>query len=424
MAKADVVVVGAGLAGLACARHLAAAGVQPLVLEASGAVGGRVRTDVVDGFRLDRGFQVLLTAYPEAQALLDYDALDLRAFEPGAKVWLGDKLHHVGDPLRAPLSALPTLLAPIGTFADKLRILKLRLAVTGGSLDELQQRPEMTTEQALRERYGFSDAIIERFFRPFLGGVLLDRSLEPSSRAFELYFRMFAKGQAAVPALGIQQIPEQLAAALPNDSVRLHARVEALAPGRVTLGVGDPVGARAIVIATDEPEATMLRRRASPAVGRAVCAVYWSAPEAPVDTPILVLDGDDGGPVNNLAVMSQVAPSYAPAGRHLVVTSVLGNPACTDAEIERRIREHMRTWFGDAVEGWVPLKTYRILYAQPEQAPPALTPPERPHRLGDGMYVAGDHLTNASIQGAFRSGRLAAEAVLADLGITDLGARS
>ena len=413
---ADVVVVGAGLAGLACARHLAAAGVEPLVVDASDAVGGRVRTDVVDGFRLDRGFQVLLTAYPEARALLDYDALDLQPFEPGAKVWLDGALHHVGDPLRAPLSALPTLLAPIGTFADKLRILKLRRAVTAGSLDAIRTRPEMTTEAALRERYGFSDAIIDRFFRPFLGGVLLDRGLEPSSRAFELYFRMFARGSAAVPARGIQQIPEQLAAGLPDGTVRLQARAESVQPGRVTLGVGDPIEARAVVIATDEPEAATLLRRAAPPVGRTVCAVYWSAPEAPVDDPILVLDGENDGPVNNLAVMSRVAPSYAPDGHHLVVTSVLGNPACSDAELERRIRTQLRGWFGDAVDAWEPLRTYRILSAHPHQAPPALTPPERPHRVGDGLFLAGDHLTNASIQGALRSGRLAAQAVLADVG--------
>ena len=161
----------------------------------------------------------------------------------------------------------------------------------------------------------------------------------------------------------------------------------------------------------------LLLQRAAPPVGRAVCAVYWSAPEAPVDRPILVLNGDDAGPVNNLAVMSRVAPAYAPGGQHLVVTSVLGNPACTDAEIERRVREQMRRWFGDSADAWKPLKTVRVLYAQPEQQPPALTPPERPHRLGDGLYLAGDHRTNASIQGAFRSGRLAAQAVLADLGV-------
>ena len=185
MAKADVVVVGAGLAGLACARHLAAAGVQPLVLEASDAVGGRVRTDVVDGFRLDRGFQVLLTAYPEAQALLDYDALDLRAFEPGAKVWLGDQLHHVGDPLRAPLSALPTLLAPIGTFADKLRILKLRLAVTSGSLDELLQRPEMI------DRAGAARAlrVFRRHHRALFPPVSGRRAAGPLAGAVEPRFR-------------------------------------------------------------------------------------------------------------------------------------------------------------------------------------------------------------------------------------------
>lgn len=409
--NADVVIVGAGLAGLACARRLVEGGVEPLVLEASDQVGGRVRTDEVDGFLVDRGFQVHLTAYPEAQRVLDYHALDLRAFEPGARVWLGDGFARLGDPLRRPLDVFPTLLADVGSLVDKLRILRLRQSVTSGTVEALWQRPELSTEQALRERYGFSERMVERFFRPFLGGVFLDRSLADSSRTFEFYFRMFSRGEAAVPAGGIQRIPEQLAARLPDGTVRLDAPVDAVSASSVSLAEGDAVRCDAVVVATDASVAADLLDLDAPG-WKCTAQIAWDAAPSPIDQPRLMLDGVGAGPVNNVQVMSAVAPGYAPPGRSLVTASVVGDSPLDDDTLDREARIQLRRWFGPAVDDWRRLRVDRVERALPLL--PSLEPPERPARIRDGLYVAGDWRRNGSINGALLAGRHAAEAVLAD----------
>jgi phytoene dehydrogenase-like protein len=409
-----VVVVGAGLAGLACAVALHRAGRPVMVLEGSDAAGGRVRTDEVDGFLLDRGFQVLLTAYPEAQRLLDYEALGLRAFYPGALVRYGGRFHKLADPWRRPRDAAAALAAQTGSLADKLRVAALRRRVARGSIESLFTRPERTTLEALRAE-GFSDTVIQRFFRPFLGGVLLDPDLRASSRMFEFVFRMFAQGDAALPVGGMGAIARQIVAMLPGGTVRTGVRVAAVDESGVRLTTGERVEGSCVVVATDGPEAARLTGAVSDPGSRSVVCVYFAAPEPPLREPILVLNGEGGGIVNNMCVPSIVQPSYAPAGQALVSVSVLGMPAQSDADLENLIRGELAAWFGAGVYKWRHLHTYRIAHAQPDQTPPALEPPQRPVRLRRGLYVCGDHRDNASIQGALVSGRRAAEAVIADM---------
>ena len=411
--SARIVIVGAGLSGLACARALTARGVEAVVLEADDAVGGRVRTQRQDGFLIDRGFQVLLTAYPEAQAVFDYDALRLGAFAPGAWVRVGGQFQTIGDPFRRPSQAIPTLLADVGSLADKLKVLRLRQSVRAGTVDDLWRRPEMTTEAALRERYGFSERMIERFFRPFLGGVLLDASLGASSRAFEMYFRRFSEGDAALPAEGIQALPEQLAAALPDGTVRLGARVSGVTRGEVRVEGGDAIPARAVVVAADATGAGALLGQETPA-WKGTVQIAWAADAAPVGAPVLLLDGEAGGPLNNVQVVSAVQPTYAPAGQALVTGSVLGTPFLGDDALDAA-RTQLRGWFGDAVDGWRTLRVDRVPNALPDL--PSLDPPERPPWVREGIYVTGDWRRNGSINGALTAGRHAAEAILADLGV-------
>jgi len=409
----DVLIIGAGLAGLCCARRLQEGGVSFQIIEASDGIGGRVRTDELDGFLLDRGFQVLLTAYPEAQRVLDYSQLELKPFASGAFSWFAGRMNKLVDPWRTPGMWREVFRSDFGTLADKMRLARLRSRLKRASLEQIFRRPERSTKDALQAE-GFSSEMIHRFFRPFFGGILLDGELKSSSRMFEFIFKMLSEGDTSVPARGMGAIPRQIAGRLPAGALRLNARVEALHENEVTLAGGEDLRARAIVVAADGPAAAHLVGEAEPA-SRSVTCFYYSAEESPVPHPMLVLNGDGAGPVNNFTVLTEVAPSYAPAGKHLVSVSVLGTQELTDAQLGGFIIAQMKNWFGPVARSWRFLKSYRIPHAQPQQYPGALEPPERPVRVRPGVYLCGDHRDTASIHGGMLSGRRAAEAVLADL---------
>jgi phytoene dehydrogenase-like protein len=409
----DVLIIGAGLAGLACGRHLADVGVSFQIMEASDGIGGRVRTDEVEGFLLDRGFQVLLTAYPEAQRTLDYHALDLKKFAPGAFSWFAGRMNKLVDPWRTPGGWGEALRSDFGGFFDKLRVLRLRSRLRASSIDQIFKRPERSSKDALVAA-GFSEEFIHRFFRPFFGGIFLDGELKSSSRMLEFVFKMLSEGDTVLPARGMGAIPAQLASHLPADAIRLNAHAESLHENELTLIGGESLRARAIVVAADGPAAAHLVGEAEPA-SRSVSCFYYSTDQPPVPGPMLVLNGDGAGPVNNFAVLSQVAPSYAAKGKSLVSVSVLGTQQLTDQQLSGFVIAQMKNWFGPVAASWRYLKSYRIPHAQPQQFPGALEPPQRPVRVRSGIYVCGDHRDNASIHGAMLSGRRAAEAVLADL---------
>ena len=409
----DVAVIGAGLAGLTCARSLVRAGKSVVVLEANDAPGGRVRTDVVEGFLLDRGFQALLDAYPEARRELDYAALDLCRFAPGALVRRGGRFHRIVDPFRAPRGALGTVLAQVGSIADKLRIARFRSRVRASTLDALFHADETTAQQALREE-GFSSTMVDAFFRSFYGGVFLERELSTSSRMLRFTFRMFSEGSATIPSRGMGAIGTQLAGRLPSGALRLGSRVERAEPKRgVTLATGETIEAEAIVVAADADGASALA--GSPKrTWRGTTCLYFTTEHAPIDEPILVLDGEGQGPVNHLAVLSVVAPSYAPVGAHLVSANVVGEAASLDDDVlEASARAQLGEWFGPAVARWQLLRVVRVPHSLPRQDPPSAPSEARIERNGAGLWIAGDHVATASIQGAMLSGRLTAEAIVA-----------
>jgi phytoene dehydrogenase-like protein len=407
----EVLIVGAGLAGLCCARRLGELGIPYQICEASDDVGGRVRTDCVDGFLLDRGFQVLLTAYPEARRVLDYTTLDLRPFYPGALVRFNGRFHRVADPWRQPIDAFTHIFSPIGTLWDKCAVVRFRHRVRTGSIDELLQRPETTTHAALINA-GFSDVMIERFFRPFFGGVFLDRELRTTSRMLEFVFRMFSLGEIAVPARGMGAIAQQLASRLPTETIRLQTRVKGVQEGAVFLDSGERIRPRATVLATDGAIAAQLLGTQVVLPSQKVTCLYFATPKTPLAEPILVLNGDGQGLVNSLCVISAVAPTYAPPESALVSVTVLGDPAAGDQELETVVRSELATWFGhDVHQQWRHLRTYRISYALPQQYPPSQVSTDYPVRIRPSLFVCGDHYGTASINGVMESGRKAAEAV-------------
>ncbi|WP_446216362.1 FAD-dependent oxidoreductase [Micromonospora sp. IBHARD004] len=408
LAETDVVVVGGGLAGLAAARRLHRAGVPWRLLEAGDRLGGRVATDQVDGYLLDRGFQVLNTAYPRLGTLLDLATLHLGWFTSGVLVRRGDRLDRLVNPLREPTGAARAATAGVGSLLDRLRFAALATGCATLPASRLLTAPETTSEAALR-RAGLSDAIIEELLRPFLSGVFIDRQLETSSHVLAMVLRSFARGRIGLPEQGMGALPRAIADPLPADLIELDTPVAEVAPGRVRTQAGD-IACRAVVVAVDPPAAAALLPRLGRVRMHSYTTYYHAADAAPLDEPILLVDGDRRELVANSVVLSNAAPTYAPAGRHLVATSVVG----PQAPAEPVIRRELDRLYGRSTADWTHLTTVSVPDALPA-APPPQGRLRKPVALGDGLFVAGDHRDSPSIQGALASGWRTAGAVLTAL---------
>lgn len=408
--KPNVIVIGAGLAGLACALELQKAGRSVLILEESDGPGGRVRTDKVDGYLLDRGFQVYLDAYPTAGELFDLPALKLKKFEPGALVYSDGQLHRVMDIFRRPQYLFASAFAPIGNLFDKALVARLRGRLLRRKPDEIATGDDLSTADYLR-RFGFSERMLNGFFRSFYGGIFLERELRTSSRMFEFTFRMFAKGSATLPEQGMGQLSDQLAQRVGEENIRYHAKVTAISQNEVQLKTGEAISADTIVVATPSDVAKkLLPQLHIPEIGwRSVTNLYFSADQSPLQEAIIALNGENSGLVNNVCALSDVSPAYAPAGRTLLSVSLLGLPA-TDNLVPKVLAE-LTAWFGPQVDSWTHLRTDAIARALPEQKPepPEFRQPKPP------LYLCGDYQVSASIEGAIISGQKVARQILAPL---------
>lgn len=404
----EVLIVGAGLAGLQCARELQAAGREVRVWEASDAVGGRIRTDRIDGFLVDRGFQVLNPAYPAVRRWVDVDALGLQAFGAGVRVRRQDTLAVLAHPLREPGLILPTLRSGLLSPRSVAGLLRWAAPAVAGA-----RRPGRR-DVALRDgldRAGCSGGIRTVVDRFFAGVLLEDEGTTSNDFALQLA-RVFATGVPGLPREGMQALPQQLAAAL-TVPVRTSTRVESITLDGDTALVTAPdalIRARHVVLAADPAGAARLAGTDAPAM-KGVLTHWFAAGSAPSDANMLFLDGraSPGGPLVNAAVISNAAPGYAPAGRHLIQTSALfgpGRPVPTDAEVLR----HAGELFGSSTAGWELVARHEV-----PQALPAQPPPLRPRQPVEGpgrITVCGDYREAASIQGALVSGHRAALAVL------------
>jgi phytoene dehydrogenase-like protein len=366
---ADVVIVGAGLAGLSCARRLMKNNVSFVLLEADQRIGGRLKTDVLDGFLLNHGFQVLQTAYPEARRQLDYHRLELKPFVPGALIRVAGKFQRVSDPRRRPQDIWSSLTAPIGTLADRLRMIRMASRARRGSVSNLFQSPDMTTLEFLQAQ-GISEKMIQRLFKPFFGGVCLDPEIQASSRVFRYVLRVFAEGDVALPGQGMGAIANQLAEDIPEGAIKTGVKVESIRKGAAASTSGQEIKCRAVVLATDGPETVRLLGKSVSIVSQGELCIYFAAKEAPIHDPYLILNGEGTGMINSLTVPSIVATSYAPAGEELISVVLLEHLALDNRTAESVVRKELTDWFGPAVAEWRHLKTYRILHALPEQLPP------------------------------------------------------
>jgi phytoene dehydrogenase-like protein len=410
------IIVGAGLAGLTCAKVLSERGAHVTVFEASDGVGGRVRTDAVDGFLLDRGFQVYFTSYPVARRHLDHAKLDFRSFDPGAIVHREGKRTVLSDPVRDPKALVPSLLSGAATFPDKLRTAALAaraLSGTAATASGEDGDADTSTLEYLRAS-GLSERYIDSFYRPFYGGVFLSRSLYTSSRVFRFTFRMLATGKTVVPAKGMAEIPTQLASHLPTDSILLDSPVEALLrEGDRVAGVkvkGREYEADAVVVATDAPAAGKLTGEAVPegSVGE-VCLYYETSGIG--SGKKVVLNAEEDAFVNNAVEISAVSERYAPDGRHLLYAVTLGGFNLPDDELHRRAIGDLSRLYPEG--DFRPLELRRIPYGQFAQ-PAGIHDSLPPNRTATpGLFLAGEYTEDSSINGSMFSGERAAGEVLA-----------
>src|ERR671917_834186 len=414
-----VIVVGAGLAGLTCAKVLAERGIEVVVYEASDGVGGRVRTDERDGFLLDRGFQVYFTAYPVARRHLDHGALDFRDFDPGAIVRRGVEQSVLSDPLRDPKALVPSLLSDAATLGDKLRTLDLaaRTSTTGSSAGAEDGETDTSMLEYLKTA-GLSRRYIGAFFRPFYGGITLNRELTTSARVLRFTLRMLATGRTVVPALGMGGIPRQLASRLPEGAIRRNSPVEELLrEGERVVGVrsaGEQHEADAVVVATDAPAAGALTGEVVPEGSVGEVCMYYETDGLGSGKKIL-LNAEDGAFVNNAVEISNVSEKYAPPGRHLLSAVALTGLDLPDEELYRRGIEDLSRWYPGA--DFRPLAVYRIPYGQFAQ-PPGIHErlPENQTAM-PGLVLAGEYTEDSSINGSMLSGERAAGAAAAGTGI-------
>ena len=370
-----------------------------------------MRTDPIDGFRVDRGFQVLFTAYPNADRELVYEDLDLQEFLPGARVLWEGKFHEIrrDDPISMALSSfIPT--------SDKLRTASLNLELGARSIGQIWQGQDQPALEMLVSR-GFSQQFIDRFARPFFGGVFLDRNLEGSANMMQFVWKMLNEGDTVLPALGIEEIPRQVFADLPEDCFQGECEVVSVTGGTtpsVKLSNGDLIEAEAVVVATDSESAYKLTGLPLPTEFKSSITVSFAADARPVEEPVIVLNGDFPGRVNHVIAMSAVSPALAPQGRELVSATILGVSDKSDVALAADVRYELAQWFpGKNVRQWSPLRVDRILKAQLVQSPGFFASrPSNETRL-EGVFLASECTENGSIDGAALSGVKCAEAVLA-----------
>lgn len=407
-----IVIVGAGIAGLLSAKLLHEAGRTVVIVEASDGIGGLLRTDEVEGFRLDRGFQVLLPALPEVRRVLNYDRLDLRPFFRGAVVMWAGRQHRLSDPLHHPLAALRSLHDKVVPWKDKWLTLLLRKELYGLRALPCDEVEEPAVEY-LRKR-GFSSVFIDHFMRPFFGGVFMDRELQTSSRLFQFIFAMSDRGGTCVPARGMQAIPDSLAADLPAECVQLNRRVIEVRPGELIMEDGDRIRAGQIIVATGEADAVELIPQAfasKPEPMRASTCLYFASSRPMPADRLLYIDGDLKGPANHACVLSAVAPERAPAGQHLISVSVPGMASST--ELVEVVREQMRGWFGEVVSEWQHLRTYHVRHALSCARQLHVGDESLPVTVGNGLFRCGDYCEDVTLNGAMISARKAVQACLA-----------
>lgn len=404
----SVYIIGAGVAGLVAAHHLEEKGLHVSILEADKAPGGRVQTDLQDGFLLDRGFQVLLTAYKEVDRYLDKNALELRHFKTGALIYEGGRTFRIADPLRDPHQFLPMLTSPVGTIRDKIRIWQLAEELKKKQAQDLFVRNDLPTLEYLQDR-GFSKKMLERFFRPFFGGIFLENELRTPASMFRFVFKMFSEGEAAIPRKGMGAIGLQLTSGLKKTSIRYGTSVSGITDGQIHLNGGECIPFEKVLIATD-PHRLLPGLQGQKLAFSSTTNLYFKAEKAPIQAALIALVADSDNPINSFCELSAVSEDYAPPGQNLISVSLKEGPVSGD--VQNQTRAALAHLTGLPESNYEFIRMYTIPRALPALDDVHYDIQPTQLRLTEKIYTAGDYLLNGSLDAAMRSGRRAAEAIL------------
>jgi protoporphyrinogen oxidase len=400
-------IIGGGISGLIAARVLEEHGLSATIIEATDRLGGRVKTDVVDGYNLDHGFQVLLTAYPAAKKYLDFDALALQEFLPGSAIFKNGKQKIIGDPLRNLSLLLPTLVSGIGTVNDKLKILALNRRLKKKSIQNIFAEKEQTTISYL-ENIGFSEAIITDFFIPFFSGIFLENKLETSSRMFEFVYKMFGEGNAALPKDGIQAIPKQLFEKLKSTTIIFNTKVKSVENGNIKLESGETLKSNFTIIATQASGlVSNLKNQAT--LWKSCDTLYFEVAKREIRKPLIGLIAAPNALINNIFYHTSLQTS-ATALKELLSVTVIDRQNLTNKQLVAKVQKELKELCN--IDSCTFIKQYNIPMALPklQDIQYEMLPSET--RLTETIFLAGDTQLNGSLNAAMIAGERAALEVI------------